>query len=168
MGNARHRLLMRHVHRYRHQLLVHGDIEKFFPIRTPARLCATMVRYLDSPAWAVDRRDIHFRVLIAARTGTGESDPLPIWRKLCLRARSEECLRMVKQAKKLQLGRTVLKIHVNEKTAIRRPVIGNQKIGRRESLRLTGTIGSRNVDVLRGPGSCRNIEKWLFEEAWRS
>src|ERR1700733_13738503 len=104
MGNPRHRLVMRHVHRYRHQLLVHGDIEKFFPIRTPARLCATMVRYLDSPAWAVDRRDIHFGTLLAARTAPGESYPFPIWRKLCRRARSEECLRMVKQAKNSSSG----------------------------------------------------------------
>jgi hypothetical protein len=141
---------MRHVHRDRHQLFVLGDIKNFFPIRTPACLCAALVGYLDSPAWAAER--CHIYLLITARTRAGESDPFPIWRKLGFSTRSVACLRMVTEVKKLQLGPTVLKIHVNEKTPIRRPVIGNQKIGRRESLRFAGTIGSRNVDVLRSPG----------------
>jgi hypothetical protein len=53
--NACHRLVMRGIDRYRHKLFVHGDIEKFFSIRTPARLCAAMIGYLDSPAWAGKR-----------------------------------------------------------------------------------------------------------------
>ncbi len=37
VGNAYHRLVMRGVDCYRHKLFVHGDIEEFFSIRTPAR-----------------------------------------------------------------------------------------------------------------------------------
>ncbi len=57
---------------------------------------------------------------------------------------------MVPEVKNLQLRRnTVLKIHVEEKTPVGRPVVESQAIGRHQSLQFAGTIGSRNVDVLR-------------------
>src|SRR5882757_2902311 len=67
VGNACHRLVMRGIDRYRHKLFVHGDIEEFFSIRTPARLCAAVIGYLDSPAWAGEMTYIHLRTLSRAR-----------------------------------------------------------------------------------------------------
>src|SRR5260370_23920742 len=141
---------MRGANSYRHKLFVHGDIEKFLSIRTPARLCAAMIGDLDSPAWAGETTYIHFRTLSRTRRPkSGESDPFPIGRKLCFGTRCVGCLRMVPEVKNVQLRRnTVLKIHVDAKTPIRRPAIGNQKIGRRQSLQFPGTIRSTNVEVL--------------------
>src|SRR5258708_7990070 len=152
--NACDRLVMRGVDSYRHKLFVHGDIEEVFSIRTPARLCAAMIGYLDSPAWAGETTYIHFRTLSRTRRPkSGESDPFPIGRKLCFGTRCVGCLRMVPEVKNVQLlSNTVLKIHVDEKTPIRRPAIANQKIGLRHSLQFDGTIRSSNVDVLRSSG----------------
>src|SRR5260370_33223189 len=108
---------MRGVDCYRHQLFVHGDIEEFFPIRTPARLCAAMIGYLDSPAGAGESAYIHFRVLSGARRPeSGEGDPFPIGRKLGFRTRCVGCLRMVSEVKNFQARPTLLEIH---KSAIR-------------------------------------------------
>jgi hypothetical protein len=41
-----------------------------------------------------------------------------------------------------------LKIHVDEKTPVGRPVVENQTVGRQQSLQFAGTISSRNVNVL--------------------
>src|SRR6266567_5251931 len=112
-----------------------------------------MIGYLDSSAGAGETTYIHFRVSRARRPKSAEGDPSPIGRKLCFRTRCVGCLRMVPEVKNVQLRRnTVLKIHVDEKTPIRRPIIGNQKIGRRQSLQFAGTIRSSNVDVLRSSG----------------
>ena len=152
VGNACHRLVMRRVDRYRHKLFVYGDIEKFFSIRTPARLRAAMIGYLDAPAWARETAYIHIRILSSSgRRRSGEGDPFPIGRKLGFRTRCVGCLRMVTEVKSVQFRRTAMNMHIDEKAPVRRPVVGNQKIGRGESLQLARTIGSRNVDVLRSP-----------------
>src|SRR6266436_9971193 len=112
-----------------------------------------MIGYLDSSAGAGETTYIHFRVSRARRPKSAEGDPSPIGRKLGFRTRCVGCLRMVPEVKNVQLRHnTVLKIHENEKTPVRRPGVGNQKIGRRQPLQFAGTIGSRNVDVLGSPG----------------
>src|SRR6266550_3542997 len=108
-----------------------------------------MIGYLDSSAGARETTYIHFRVSRARRPKSAEGDPSPIGRKLGFRTRCVGCLRMVPEVKNLQLRHnTVLKIHVDEKTPVGRPVVESQTIGRRQSLQFAGTIGSRNVDVL--------------------
>src|SRR5258708_13344549 len=120
---------MRGVDCYRNQLFVHGDIEEFFPIRTPARLCAAMIGYLDSSAGAGESAYIRFRILSGARRPkSGEGDPFPIGRKLGFRTRCVGCLRMVPEVKKVQARPTLLKVHENAKTPVRRPCLAIQKI----------------------------------------
>src|SRR5258708_35970613 len=102
-----------------------------------------MIGYLDSSAGAGETAHIHFSILSIStgRPRCGEGDPFPIGRKLGVRTRRVGCLRMVPEVKKVQLRPTVLKVHVDEKTSVRRPVVGNQKIRRRQSLQFAGSIG---------------------------
>src|SRR3981081_3832849 len=109
-----------------------------------------MIGYLNSSAGAGETAYIHFRVSRARRPKSAEGDPSPIGRKLGFRTRCVGCLRMVPEVKNLQLRHnTVLKIHVDEKTPVGGPVVEGQRIGRHQSLQFAGTVGSRNLDVLR-------------------
>jgi hypothetical protein len=110
-GNACHRVAMRCVECNCHQFFVNGDIEKFFSISTPARLCAAMIGYLDAPTWARETAYIYIRILSGGRPKSGEGNPFPIGRKLGFRTGSVGRLRMVTEVKKIQFGRIASNIH---------------------------------------------------------
>jgi hypothetical protein len=87
-----------------------------------------LIGNLDSSPWFGKLHHKYVAILVAGRRRSGESDPLAVGRELSFGAARIGRVRTLPEVIELQLGWAVLKIHVDEVTAVRRPVVGDKTI----------------------------------------